>query len=541
MGRMAVKDLTTRIGLAWSETEAFREVLDDAYALASPSRNQFKGTRSPGETHGNQVFDSTLMTSLNRFANRIQSALFPSFQDWAEFVPGNTLRTMVGDDEKTLNEYRAQADAATAVCFASIHRSNFAQAIHEMLMDLGFGTGCMLVNEMPVGEENLFECVAVNPAEMAFDSGPYGKVWGVFRKHEVKPHLVKSMWPDFKAPDGWEEVVKESMTSNKKIKLDEACYYDEETGKWYFDIIYYGDVSKYTSNSSGGTRIVERTMDNCRWIVPRWMRMTGETRGRGPVLQALPTAKSLNKAQELLLINGSFQIHPMFTYVDDGIFNPGTFSIVPGTLNAVSTNGGSRGRSVETLDVGGDLRLTQFIFENMQMDIKKIMLDDQLPPEQGGVRSATEWTARQAELSNSIGAPFGRIFSEFIQPFMKVVLEIHVKRGIIPKQTLDGHVTSLRVTAPFAQSQNVNEVNAAAQLIELTSMLGEETVQMSLKTENFGKYFAEKMGIPYDELIRTDDEREQMQQEAMAMQQAQMQQEQQFAMEQQMAKQPQGA
>jgi hypothetical protein len=390
MARMTVADLTQRAKLAWVETEQHRTVLDDAYSIAAPHRNRFSGSHTPGDQPGNEIFDSTLMHSLSRFANRIQTSLFPAFQDWAEFIPGNTATAILrGEGQEQLNEIRAKADSATAICFASIHNSNFAQAVHEMLFDLAFGTGVMLINELPVGTPSVLECVSANPAEMAFDSGPYGKIWGVFRKHKVRPHLMKAMWPDFKEPAGWEEVLKNSETTVKTVDIDEATYYDEETGKWMFDIIYYGE-SKVASKSAG-IRVVERETDNCRWIIPRWSLMSGQTRGHGPVLEALPTAKSLNKAKELLLINGSFQIHPMFSYIDDGVFNPGTFKLVPGALNAVSSNGGTRGPSIDTINVGGDLRLTQFIFENMQMDIKKIMLDDQLPPDQGGVRSATEW------------------------------------------------------------------------------------------------------------------------------------------------------
>ena len=539
MSRMPVGDLTQRIKLAWNETELFRTVLDDAYSIAAPNRNEFSGMRTPGDQPGNEIFDSTLMHSLTRFANRVQTALFPAFQNWSEFVPGDTAAAILrGRDEKQLNEMQAKADGATAVCFSSIHNSNFSQAVHEMLLDLAFGTGAMLVNELPVGQQGILECVSANPADIAIDSGPYGKVWGIFRKHEVRPHLMKAMWPDFKEPPNWAEVLKNSETTKKTVTVDEASYYDQESDRWRFDIIYYGtDKGK----KGAGLRVVERTTKHPRWIIPRWSRMSGQTRGSGPVLEALPTAKSLNKAKELLLINSSFQIHPMFSYIDDGIFNPAMFKLIPGEMNAVSANGGPRGRSIETIDVGGDLRLTQFIFENLQMDIKKIMLDEQLPPEQGGVRSATEWTARQNELANAIGAPFGRIYAEFIQPFMRAVLEIHVTRGILEEFEIDGHTYDLQVTAPFAQAQNINEVNTAAQLIELVSMLGEEVLNLSLKTENFGAYFARKMGVPMAELVRTEEEREEIQERTLAMQQAQMENEQSMAMEQQAAGQQQGA
>lgn len=490
MARFKERDLIIRIGHAWDDTRNWRSLLDDAYKLASPGRNLFSGGRTRGNQPGNEIFDETLITSLTRFVNRIQSELFPSFENWAKFEAGETIKGM---DEQQAMEVEIVAAAATDVCFASIRSSNFTQALTEMLYDIGFGTGVMMVNANPVGSKTLLNCVAVNAGEMAFDAGPEGVIWGVFRKHKMRPHLVLRTWPDAVMPKGWAKYAEESLITTETVELNEAMYYDPDEDKWWFDVLL-GKQSG--SRFAGDIRIVERDFKRSLWLVPRWSRRTGETRGRGPVLEALPAARVLNKVKELLLTNASMQIHPVLTYLDDNVFNPGNFNLSPGSLTAVANNAGHRGPTLQKLDLGGDLQLTQFIFEEQRMAIKKIMLDDQLPPEQGSVRSATEWTARQKELFQTIGPPFARLFSEFTKPFMQLVLDIHIEAGQIPPIEIDGKVFSLRATSNLAQGENINDVNAMAQLVEMTAILGEDVQRVAVDLHAIPSFYGERMGLP---------------------------------------------
>ena len=91
MPRMSPERLKARIDLAWNETDMWQSLLDDAYRLACPGRNKFGGERTPGDNPNNEVFDTTLQHALTRFANRLQSQLFPSFQDWGKIKPGETI------------------------------------------------------------------------------------------------------------------------------------------------------------------------------------------------------------------------------------------------------------------------------------------------------------------------------------------------------------------------------------------------------------------------------------------------------------------
>ena len=531
MPRIPVEDLVIRIAHAWEDTESWRTQLNDAYKLAAPGRNGYGGSRTPGDQPGNEIFDETLLSSLTRFVNRIQSELFPSFENWAKFEAGDTVK---GIDEEQAIQLGALADVATDVCFATIRSSNFSQALTEMLYDLAFGTGVMMINETPVGSPSLIECIAVDTSEMAFDAGPHGKVWGVFRKHTMRPHLVVETWPDAKFPEGWDAYVKEAMKTKSTVDIDEAMYYNSERDIWYFDILLSKESAK---RFNGPPRIVEREFKRSIWLVPRWSRRTGEVRGRGPVLEALPAAKTLNRVKELLLINASVQIHPIHTYLDDNVFNPGTMSMVPGSIIAVGNNAGHRGPTLQKLDMGGDLRLTQFIFEDQRMSIKKIMLDDQLPQETSSIRSATEWTSRQKELFQNIQAPYSRLFSEFTKPFMQLVLDAHIRAGVLPPMEVDGHNISLRATSNLSQGENINDISSMAQLIEMTSALGEEILHKSVNTREVPRFYGERMGLP-GKYFPTAEQMAEAEEEANKNQQALMEQEQENAMQLQESKRP---
>lgn len=531
MARMSTSSLYTRCKLAWNETDQWRALLDDAYSLAAPGRNQFRtNSRTPGESWDYEVFDSTLEHATQRFANRIQAEMFPSFQEWAKFIPGKLVERL---PKPVQDEVRARADQATAVIFSTLANSNFAQASHEAIMDIAFGMASVFVleNTKPESGEPLVSFVAVNPAEMAFDSGPHGRVDGVFRKHKMRVHNVRKHWPD--VTNLTEEFLareKVSLENKDEVVLQECMYHCPDSNKWFYDVLL-----EDTSNSSESAprRVVERRYNKNRWLTPRWSKNTGETRGRGPVLQALATAMSLNKAKELLLTNASLQIHPVISYIDDGVFNAGNFDLSPGSLTAVGYNNGTRGSTLQPLDLGGDLQLTQFVFEEMQMEIKKIMLDDQLPPEQGAVKSATEWTARMKELNDAKAAPLGRFYNEFTVPLMQVLLDIHQDAGILDKDMkIDGYAYDIQLVSPFAQAQNVNDVNAMAQFVELTAPLGPEVFGPAVKAENIPRYYALKMGLDITEIIRSEEERAQLLQQAAEVQQGQAEQEQQFAMEQ---------
>ena len=88
------KKILERIKKAEGKKELWRDIYQECYEYALPQRNLYDGYYdggTPGQRKMSKVFDSTAINSAQRFANRIQSALFPPYRKWVRLQPGNEI------------------------------------------------------------------------------------------------------------------------------------------------------------------------------------------------------------------------------------------------------------------------------------------------------------------------------------------------------------------------------------------------------------------------------------------------------------------
>ena len=91
---MSVSQLMKRYQAAKVRKEQWESVYEDCYRFALPNRNLYEGYfegKTVGQNKMADVFDSTAISSTQRFANRIQSGLFPPQTDWCRLEPGNDI------------------------------------------------------------------------------------------------------------------------------------------------------------------------------------------------------------------------------------------------------------------------------------------------------------------------------------------------------------------------------------------------------------------------------------------------------------------
>ena len=162
--------------------------------------------------------------------------------------------------------------------------------------------------------------------------------------------------------------------------------------------------------------LVYRTMKSSPFIVARYMKVAGEIYGRGPLVTAIADIKTLNKTVELVLKNASLAISGVYTAADDGVLNPQNVKIQPGAIIGVARNGGAQGPSLSPLPVPVTLTTSQIVMNDLRMNVKKILMDDTLPPDNMSARSATEIAERSRELATNLGSAFGRLIDETMVP-----------------------------------------------------------------------------------------------------------------------------
>ena len=100
-------------------------------------------------------------------------------------------------------------------------------------------------------------------------------------------------------------MIKESP--EKEVEFNEVTYFDEKDKVWRYEVVYNKE-----------SRIVEREFESNPWVIVRWSKIAGEVFGRGPLLQALPDLKMLNKGKELAIRSAQLNIFGVYTVADDG-------------------------------------------------------------------------------------------------------------------------------------------------------------------------------------------------------------------------------
>ena len=516
LGGMRLKpdEILKRQQLAQTKKDEFQQIYQDAYEFALPQR-QLYGVWEGGATGTKKmqrVFDSTAINSTQRFANRLQSVVFPPQRKWSRLEPGPSIPI----------ERKAQAqailDAYGDKMFDVLKQSNFDIAIGEFLLDLAVGTACMMVQ--PGDDISPINFVPVPLFLVSYEEGANGQVDNVYRRMRMKGESIQRQWPDAKIPPDLQRRIDDKPTDD--IELLEATIHDHKRGDYCYHVIW----------KEGKAELVYRRRKTSPWVVSRYMKVAGEIYGRGPLITALPDIKTLNKTKELLLKNASLAVAGVYTAADDGVLNPNTVKLSPGAIIPVARNGGPQGPALLPLPRSGDFNVSQLVINDLVGSIKRILLDESLPPENMSARSATEIVERMKELSQNLGSAFGRLINETMIPLVSKILEVMDERGLID---LPLRVNSLEVkvvpVAPLAMAQNMEDVNAILQYSQLmgTGQFGPDG-QLALKNDAVVDYLADKLGVPAavrntaEERSVLMEEAQQQQMQAAAMQQAAMQQ-----------------
>lgn len=492
-----VKQIKKRYKKAETHKDQWRSIYEEAYEYALPMRNLYDGYYEgnvPGQNKMKRVFDSTAIHSTARFANRIQSSLFPPQRPWCRLQPGQEI------PEQNTIEVQQALDFYTDKMFGIMAQSGFDLAMGEFLLDLAVGTAVMLIQ--PGDEITPIRYTAVPAYLVCFEEGPNGTVDTVYRKLKRPFNVIQREWPDANIPDHIVKKYEEDPT--QPLDMIEATYTIDNQ-------IYYCLVT-----AEEDFKLVHRDLKSFPWVISRYMKASNERYGRGPVLYALPDIKTLNKVVELTLKNASISIGGVFTAVDDGVLNPQTISIVPGAVIGVSSNGGPRGPSLQPLPRSGDANLTQIVSNDLRMNIKKTLLDESLPPDNMSARSATEIVERMKELSQNLGSAFGRLISETMFPIVRRSLELMDEMGKIELPLkVDGLQVNVIPQSPLAMASNMDKLNEVMQFMQISQMMGPQG-QTLLKMDQVGDYIADQLGIPA-KLRTTPQERQRMQNEMLAM------------------------
>tara|TARA_R110000764_G_scaffold152018_1_gene239842 strand:- start:1715 stop:2581 length:867 start_codon:yes stop_codon:yes gene_type:complete len=259
------------------------------------------------------------------------------------------------------------------------------------------------------------------------------------------------------------------------------------------------------------------------FICFRWSKCAGEVYGRGPLINALSAIKTCNLTIELILENAQMAISGVYQIDDDGVINPDTIQLVPGSI--IPKAMGSAG--LQPIQAAGNFDVAQLVLSDMRLNIKRALYNDMLGNPDRTPATATEVAERMADLSRRMGSAFGRLQAELVQPLLQRVIYILKKQGRIEVPSVNGREVKIRSVSPLAQAQANQDISTVARFLELVGgAFGPDMLQLLIDGEATAIHLAKKFGVP-ESLIRDEEQRKQLTAMAQQMAQQQMQQQQQ--------------
>jgi hypothetical protein len=153
--------------------------------------------------------------------------------------------------------------------------------------------------------------------EAVLEEGASGRLDTVFRALRLTEEELRLRFPGAALPPSREE-------DGAKLRVVEAAWPDPRSGHRFAAVL--------DTEDGPPVLLASGLFAENPFVAFRWLKLPGETYGRGPVAKALPDIRTANKVVELILKNASIAATGIWQAEDDGVLNPATIRLVPGAI-----------------------------------------------------------------------------------------------------------------------------------------------------------------------------------------------------------------
>ena len=392
-----------------------------------------------------KVLDSTAVDSGRLFSSGMASGLHPANSIWFGMDAGSD-----SEEEKQF------FDQAARIIFENIHAANFDAAASECHADLGpAGWFVLYTSEKEEGGYN-FEQWPLAQCYIAC-SKPGGTVDTIYREFELTLEQAANEYG----------LNKLSQRLQDRYKMGGDALGEKVQFVWaiYPRSVYAVGpaLAKNKPFASCHHEVATKNMvresgyDEFPCSIPRWRLIPGTPYATGLGSDALPDIKTLNQIQALELANLDIAVSGMWKATDDGIYNSKTTRIGARKVVMVANI-----ENFVPLKTGADFQVSFAKSDQLRASIRRIMLADQLQPQDGPQMTATEVHARVQLVRQQMAPIFARLQAEFLQPLIERCFFIALRAGILGKlpDSLRGRSFTVKYISPLARAQRLEEVTA---------------------------------------------------------------------------------
>lgn len=483
-----IRRLGTLKGLRSPHEDIWRECFD----LSFPIRSQgFNGdTEDIQSVAGKRarLFDSTSTDAGRILASGIQSGMTPANSRWFGMT--------VWDET---DEERRWLDESAERLWESIHASNFdADAFESQLDIVGAGWFVLFMDNQKDDDGSItglrFEQWPISGCYCAA-SKPGGEIDTIYRPYQL---TVEQCVAEFGL----------AKCSEKVRRLYIEGKYDEPINLVH--AIYPRRVSMVNAKRAKNLPYASVHVDcddkavlresgyhEKPFAAPRWTVIPKSVYAVGPMFDAIPDIKTLNHLVRMEEMGVDIAVSGMWVAEDDGVLNPRTVKVGPRKIIVANSVD-----SIKPLTTGVDFNVSFTKKEQLQAAVRKMLMADQLQPQDGPAMTATEVHVRVQLIRQLLGPVYGRLQAEYLKPLIQRCFGLAFRAGLFdaPPESLGGRTYTITYMSPLAKSQKLEEVSATegtlASIAALADAKQDPSVWDNINSDEAVRVIVEGRGAP---------------------------------------------
>jgi len=473
----------------WAARSGWDSLYNEAYDYVLPNRRP--GGATKGKKPSDKIFDMTGPTSYAHFAGELQRLLFPPDVP-PQIEAGPLVRANFPD--KDVAQLDVELNRVGRRIYPYMLTGGYDTAISEFCLDLGIGTAAIIPLKGPSREEPVF-FVTVPIDQFACLWDGWGRLSVFNWLKDMKRHEVVTQWPAGSYSDDFKKLATDKPNDPVKVYQE----FERVGANWSYCVYFDKD----------GEIITKAQMRTQPVAVARFTRIPGEDYGRGPVLFALPTIKTQNKAQELALRSFAIDMLGIWAYRSGGTFNPDTVRIGAGEMWAMQSTGGIMGPDVTRLDTAtGRADITRLVLQGGNQQIREALLDTRIRDDGGTPASASEIAATMRQNANVPLGAYGRLVHSVLPVVIPRLLEILTEWGLMPNMmSINQLLVSMRVLSPMAIAMKAGEIEGMGNYTQFMAAIdGPQRVPRYINRDRVSRHAQSTFGVNVD-LLTTEAEK----------------------------------
>tara|TARA_R100000664_G_scaffold33572_1_gene51080 strand:+ start:1858 stop:3447 length:1590 start_codon:yes stop_codon:yes gene_type:complete len=446
-----------------------------------PRKADVVKSRSKGDKRMELIFDGTALQSVDLLSSSLHGMLTSGATPWFHL---DLKDEEIGRDD----DVREWLQDTSLRMMRAFNQSNFETEVHEMYVDLVvFGTGCMFI-EM---EDNDLRFSTRHISEFYVQENQFGIVDTVFRSYKSPVRQVAQRFGLENVTDYISKKFKD--TPDEEVEILHVVIPREERDKSKIDNKNMPYASIYIDMQSS-VMLSESGFQEFPYIVPRFLKATGEIMGRSPAMVALPDVKMLNLMSKTIIQAAQKQIDPPLLVPDDGFLLP--IRTQPGGLNFFRS--GTRD-TITPLNTGANIPIGLNMEDQRRTAIRSAFFIDQLLTGGTPNMTATEIIQRQEERMRVIGPVLGRLMNEMLRPLIDRVFSLMLRADMIQQapEMLQGRNVDIEYVSPLARAQKSSSLNSTMKALEILMPLAQMLpVGDHIDPDGLVKHVTESLGVP---------------------------------------------